>query len=214
MHVKQCVYLKSRSNRTFVKDSTSNGYDLLLEQLDEDRVVADEKYIQLHYILVNYLERLIYPEPNVDSELLADKTLDSLARKLEGGFVIEVSIPAISKAIARGLWLNYKRDHIISKEFIEYDDDYHGKTYQIDNQEDVETTCMRSCLYEICKNDEERKILVDYYDQRDEKLKDQRKLIAERFQITMNTLAAKVMRLREKLNKCKDECLKNHATVS
>lgn len=209
-----CAYLKSRSNRTFVKDSTSNGYDLLLEQLDENHVVADEKYIRLRYTLVNFLERLISSNHNVDRQLLADKALESLSRKLEGGFVIEESIIAISKTIAKGLWLNYYRDHIKDKKFIDYDDYYHGETYRIESEEAVEITCMRSCLSEVCKDDEERKAIIDYFDQRNEKLKEQRKLIAERFQITMNTLAARVMRLREKLNKCKDECLKKHATVS
>lgn len=185
-----------------------------MEHLDENLVVAEEKFIRLRYALVKFLERLIFDYHNVDRELLADSALESLARKLEGGFVIEESVLAISKAIAHKLWMNYHRDRIKGKENIDYNDYYHAETYRIDIEEDIETTCMRSCLYEVCKTDEERKALIDYYDQSGEKLKITRKLIAEHLEIKMNTLTKRMERLRDKLNNCKNDCLKKHGTVS
>lgn len=192
--------------------------------LDENRAIAEEKYIRLHYRIVNYLIRSTTPERNADRELLADEALEKLAEKLEDGYVIEENIHGLTQKIAMGLWLNYNRKHFRNKRWVEVEE-HHRVTNQNENEDDEGSqlknqrkVCGRSCLSEICRDEEEIKIFREYFfrenkNQVDMKSKEQKEIIAKNLNISYSTLKTRMCRLRSKWEKCIKDCMKKHESV-
>ena len=138
---------------------------------------------------------------------MADATINRVARKLAEGIVIEKNIFAFLHGTARLVWLEFlpKPDFVIDPADIPEQ----SAPEPIEEVEDERMACLRSCLVEVTKDDDERRMLLDYYGaEQDEKNKERRKSIAERLGITMGNLKTKTSRLRDKLEKCVAECVR------
>jgi DNA-directed RNA polymerase specialized sigma24 family protein len=190
-----------------VKNLTSKGFDLLLASLDADSGVAAQKYQALRQKLMFKFMREDRGRWNADYEYLTDDTIERTAQYLESGKVIEKSLSVLALGIARIVWLNFIKKHKISVEI----DSIPEPSYNPENGEEEinqAISCLRSCLIEVCKNDDERTVILRYYRQADSKLLEQRKKLAEELNISTNTLKTQMCRLRDKLRKCVNECLK------
>ncbi len=186
---------------------TATAFALLLTRLDSDKTKAAEKYEELRLKLVKCFVWKGCPESNADS--LADETLDRVAAKLAQGIKIK-SLAAYACEVSRFVWLEYTRKR--------KEDNFGDQTPEIavepdiPEEPDLRLSCLASCLINVTTEENDRALILGYYDaDAGEKNKDQRKNLAEKFRMTTNTLKVKACRLRERLEKCINECVKRRA---
>ncbi len=191
-----------------VSDLTEEGFKKLLERLDADEMQAAEKYEQLRLKLIKCFDWK--GTINTPSDELADITLDRVARKLLGGEEIE-NIDAYACQVTRFVWLEQTRKN---KENATDDSEMPEQIVEpeIPEDPDARLECLRKCLKEVANTDEERQMIIGYYDtEAGDKIKDVRKNLADKLGITMNYLKQKALRLRNKLEICINDCVREMA---
>jgi DNA-directed RNA polymerase specialized sigma24 family protein len=67
--------------------------------------------------------------------------------------------------------------------------------------------CLRDCLKNL--SDDNRELIIQYYQGEKGAKIENRKRLTERFRIPVNTLRMRALRLRDKLQVCMEDCLKN-----
>lgn len=198
-----------------------NSFQILLEYLDADELNASEKYLTLHLKLTKTLIWKGCPEFEADN--LADTTLDRVARKIneierklaegikeENGKAIKKieNINAYALEVNRLVWLEHWRKHI--KPRIDDDGELPETPVQpadLPDEPDVRLRCLRKCLAEKIPDDADKQLILGYYDNEfEEKNKEIRKALADKLGITTVNLKVKACRLRERLEKCINEC--------
>lgn len=183
---------------------TAEAFEMLLKSLDVDEAQAVKKYEELRLILVKCFIWRGCAEVNAD--WLADETFNRIASKLTQ--VTEVkNINAFAREISRYVWLEHQR---------KYKEEGFGDELpviavkpQSKDDEDLRIICLKSCLNEISSDKNDRLLILGYYDaDENEKNKHHRNSLAEKLGITMNTLKVKACRLRLRLEKCINKCIK------
>jgi DNA-directed RNA polymerase specialized sigma24 family protein len=185
---------------------TATSFQQFLFQLDENAEAAAEKYNLLRRKLVKCLTWKGCPETEADS--LADTVIDRVATKIGQGERIK-SITAYSCEVMRFVWLEHIRRR---KEFVTEDGEMPETATEPDidvlKDPDLRMRCLRRCLVEVVPDESDRLLIVSYYDtEGGEKNKDVRKALAERLGLTTNTLKVKACRIRDRLEKCINECV-------
>ena len=183
---------------------TAEAFALLLERLDADENKAGAKYEELRLKLVKFFVWRGCAATNADT--LADETLDRVASKLVQAVEVE-NINAYAVEVSRYVWLEFKR---------KYKEDGFGDespkiavSPDFSDEPDTLISCLQSCLSEITTDNNDRLLILGYYDaDENEKNKQHRKNLAEKLGLTMNTLKVKACRLRVRLEKCIKECMK------
>ncbi len=184
---------------------TENSFNLLLEALDTDQAKAAEKYETLRYKLRNLLQWRGCTDSDADD--LADITLDRVAMKLAEGETVE-HIAAYAGSVARFVWLEHNR----KKKEDAVGDDLPEVAVQPEIQafedRDERMECLRDCMTESIPNPADQRLIVGYYDtQTNEKNKHARKRLAESLGMSVNTMKVKACRLRERLERCINDCV-------
>lgn len=190
-----------------MRELTPIAFTLFLSQFDADPEKAGAIYNTLHFKLQKYFNNQDRGRYNTDHAKMADQTINRVARKLAKGIAIEKNIFAFVHGTARLVWLEFlpKPDFVIDPA----DAPDRAAPEFVEEIEDERMACLRSCLVGMTKDDNERRVLLDYYGaEPDEKNKERRKSIAERLGITMGNLKTKMSRLRDKLEKCVAECVR------
>ena len=182
---------------------TAEAFGLLLVRLDENESVAAGKYEELRLKLIKFF---IWQRRCAESEAdaLADETLDRVSVKLARNIEIN-NVNAYALEVSRFVWLEYIRN----KKEIGYGDDLPEIAVPPETAEesDWRLACLRKCLIEVSRNESERRLIIGYYGaETGEKNKNQRKNLAEKLGLTMNTLKVKACRLRERLERCINDC--------
>lgn len=180
---------------------TATGLEKLLSKLDDDA----GKYEVLRLKLCRFVVRRGCS--NVHADELADESFDRIAAKMEEGVIVEIALAYILQ-IARFVWLEFSREN---------NEDNFGDEMPVQivqpnfgKETDERIVCLRKCVCEIAPENDDRKMLIGYYDSTfGDKLKNQIKKLAEKFGIRQNALKVKMFRLREKLENCIKECLDN-----
>lgn len=185
---------------------TANSFELLLNRLDGDALLAAEKYETLRLKIIKYL--VWKGCPASQSDALADDALDRVAGKIAQGEQIE-NLNAYTSQVVRFVWLEHARKH---KEIVTGDGEMPeigvAPDIEILQDPDLRLRCLRKCLAETVSNDDDRMLIVGYYDaDAGEKNKDARKNLAEKLGLTMTTLKVKACRIRERLERCINECV-------
>lgn len=185
---------------------TATAFEQFLIRLDGDQTAAAEKYEILRLKLVKCLTWKGCPESEADA--LADTVLDRVATKIALGEQIQ-SMNAYACEVLRYVWLEHLRKR---KEIITSDGDMPETAVEPDieilNDPDLRLRCLRKCMAETVPNDADRRLIIGYYDtDAGEKNKDARKTLAARLDLTMTTLKVKACRLRERLERCINECV-------
>ena len=187
---------------------TQEEFSALLGRLHGDQNQAALKYEALHFKLRKFFQW----SSCSSAEELADETLNRTARKLYAGaeHILDVEAFAwgIAKRIrqegrkkdARTVGLSQVPDNKISDAGASLD------TILRRIQVEQELQCLRSCLRRLPEEDQE--IFLDYRVDKVHHL-EKRKQLAERFGLTSGALRVRVIRLREKLEKCVMRCLKS-----
>ena len=182
---------------------TAEAFGLLLIRLDADERAAAGKYEELRLKLVKFF---VWQRRCAESEAdaLADESLDRVSAKLARKIEIQ-NVNAYALEVSRFVWLEYIR----KKKEDAYGEDLPEIAVLPETVEepDRRLNCLKKCLMEITSNDSDRRLILGYYSAADgEKNKIQRKNLAEKLGLTMNTLKVKACRLRERLERCINDC--------
>ena len=184
---------------------TADSFSMLLAALDQDEGRAAEKYETLRYKLVNLLTWRGCLASDADE--LADHTLDRVATKIAGGEKVE-NVAAYAGTVARFIWLEHsrkKREDAVGDDLPEVAID---PDVDILKDRDSRMECLQECMAETIPNPTDRSIILGYYDtETNEKNKNARKRLAEAVGMTPNALKVRACRLRDRLERCINDCV-------
>ncbi len=178
------------------------GFDKLLTLLDADRETAGAKYESLRVRLVKYFEWR-----NCEAaEELADTVFDRVIKKLSEGEEIQ-NVNAYSTTVAQFVFMEFSRSHEHLAENIEDNPNIVADEIEMDETNERRFACLERCLAEF--SEENRKLIVAYYDTDEKTMIAARKRLCEAMGISLNTLRIRVCRLKSKLEDCTFDCCRN-----
>ena len=176
---------------------SQSSFDQFLAVLDTDRDLAGQKYETLRKRIVKFFEWRACQFPDD----LADETLDRFMKKVALGVEIDDHVN-YAYGVARLVYLEAWKQQVKERAVV-----VNMPTMRVveDDDEDIRYTCLERCLKELPDNS--REMILSYYrDDKQAKI-DHRKTIAEKFNISLNALRIKTLRLRAKLEQCVQMCL-------
>jgi DNA-directed RNA polymerase specialized sigma24 family protein len=175
------------------------AFELFLSRLDPDRDNASRAYETLRKKLVDFFDWRGSKSPDV----MADETIDRVARKLEQGEVIE-HLSAYTYGVARRVLQElYKRTsrERAALDVMERD----AATVTTPEESDARLPCLRHCLERLPA--ESRTLIMSYYDGEGRAHLSERKALAEQLGLTYATLKTRAHRVRGLLEDCLRECV-------
>jgi DNA-directed RNA polymerase specialized sigma24 family protein len=179
---------------------TREAFERLLECLAVERDVASERYSRLRQTLIDYFtfERCPFPEDH------ADEVVTRVARRLSEGERIE-RLPAymlgVARVLARELASRARRADGKLREFARI-------TANAPSVPDEGLLrCLDQCLARLPA--ESRELILEYYSAEPDRRIDTRKSMAERYGIEAVALRNRALRVRQKLESCLAQCLRN-----
>lgn len=191
---------------------TQEALDLLLVRLDSDRERAAEKYEDLRRMLITFFDFRDLASP----EEKADEVINRMARRISEGQEIDRSSPSTyAYAVARNVW----REHLSAPSKIVSSLDGVSNAHSLSenpheigerNLERIEyekrLECLDKCLEAL--SPEIREIIIKYYQGDGEEKIKTRKQLADNLGISLGVLRTRACRLREKLESCVMNCLR------
>lgn len=178
---------------------TQEAFDSLLAKLDPDREAAAKRYLEVRASLVRFFEWRGGPYP----EDHADEALDRVAKRALGGEDIRDPVGYVL-GTARMILLEVAKGR--SRERVALGELAHAPAVP-DEPEPPEPRleCLQRCLGTLPADS--REMVLQYY-QGDKRAKiENRRKLTERLQLPLNTLRMRMLRLRERLQACVEECL-------
>jgi len=189
------------------RELTQAAFDGLLAQLDADRNAAGVKYENTRIKLVKFFERRACPSPDDH----ADEVINIVARQIIEGKEIE-NMDAYFLGVAKRHVITLSRgpemDPLENPDALPTNalSPGPGETDEVDIQE-TRLNHLDHCLDEIGL--QQRTLILGYYEENKQAKIDNRKALAESFGIDLNALRIRVCRIRMKLEKCLNECVKH-----
>jgi DNA-directed RNA polymerase specialized sigma24 family protein len=178
------------------------GFDKLLGLLDADRETAGAKYESLRVRLVKYFEWR-----NCEmAEELADTVFDRVIKKLSEGEEIQ-NVNAYATTVAQFVFMEFSRSREHLAENIEDNPNIAIEETPEDEKNERRFVCLEKCLAEF--SDENRKLIIAYYDTDEKTMIAARKRLSDAMDISLNTLRIRVCRLKSKLEDCTFDCCRN-----
>lgn len=178
---------------------TGEAFDALLSRLDTDRERAGEEYETLRRRLIRFFDARYCTR----SEDYSDEVINRLAKKLHEGTAIQ-EISSYSLGVARILFKEIQRElEMSTAEF----DHLPSATvsFKSEDPHDLRLECFESCLGKL--TEENRTLIVNYYQEEKKAKIDNRKQLASRMGIPLNALRIKTCRIRERLEACVNDCV-------
>jgi DNA-directed RNA polymerase specialized sigma24 family protein len=184
---------------------TTSAFDHLLVRLDREPAAASVKYEELRQRITKILHWKGCPES--ESDALADLTLDRIAEKLAAGTEID-NLNAYAAGVIRFIWLEHSRRYREDAAGDDLPETAVEPEIGIFEDADERLGCLRKCLGEVAKTDDDRRLIIGYYDtEQGGKNKDIRKNLADTFGISVSTLKVRACRLRAALEACINGCM-------
>jgi DNA-directed RNA polymerase specialized sigma24 family protein len=178
---------------------TPEAFNRLLAHLNTDRERAGELYENIRNKLVKFFEwrNCLFAED------YADETLNRVARRIEEGEGIS-SVQSYSYGVARMLFMEVIKEQ--EKWRATIDKLPTPVAVLEDNTErERQMECFEKCLAKL--SDENRYLIVEYY-QKEKRVKiEGRRLLAERLKLPLNALRIRAHRIRLKLELCISDCV-------
>ena len=172
---------------------TKEAFDALLGWLDPNREVAGQKYEVIRRRLIT----IFSCRGCAEAEDLADETINRVANKLSAIKSSYVGDPArYFYGVANKVYLEYRRRPApeVQPPPAPYDESVEKKF-----------DCLERCMQKLTA--ENRKLVIEYYqDERQAKI-DHRKRLAEQLGIAINALRIRAYRIRAALQECVANCL-------
>lgn len=185
---------------------TQEAFNGLLASLAPDRDVAARRYLEVRKNLVRLFEWRGCSTP----EEYADEAINRCAKKIgEGEQIRDVATYCIG--IARMLLLEMSRERPKEARSLDQAPEPHTLPTEPGTDPERGVECLRRCLAEL--SPENRDLILNYYQgDKGEKIKN-RKGLTELFGIPANTLRMRALRLREKLQLCAENCIRQPETM-
>ncbi|MBI4906330.1 MAG: sigma-70 family RNA polymerase sigma factor [Acidobacteria bacterium] len=182
-----------------VSQVTREDFERLLDCLAAERDVASERYSRLRETLIDYFtfERCPFPEDH------ADEVMMRVARRLSQGERIE-RVPAFMLGVAR----------VLAKEVVSRAQRAEAKLREFARiaapdsaSSEVPLVCLDRCLDQLPP--ESRELILEYYGGEPDRRIATRKSMAKRYGIDGVALRNRALRVRQKLESCVGQCLRN-----
>jgi DNA-directed RNA polymerase specialized sigma24 family protein len=178
------------------------AFERLLEQLSDEPADAAQQYNSIHQRLVAFFEVRGVAGP----ELLADKVMDCVARRLEQGETIE-HLKAYCHGVARRVLLEWQRRE--ARERSAWRERAHsadGRTWPGTPHDDDEARvgCLEHWLSAL--PEDSRALLLGYYQGPGRGYDPARQLLARQLGIPYVTLRSRVHRIRRRLESTLRDC--------
>jgi DNA-directed RNA polymerase specialized sigma24 family protein len=183
---------------------TQEAFDLLLASLDPDREQAGQKYVRLRLKLVKYFEWRGAAFPDRE----ADVTMNRVARRIEEGQAIH-SVGAYSYGVARLVFSESLKARQKEREALECAPSAEFQETEADLDAEARRACLDRCLQAL--PEENRALIIGYYDDEKGRKIERRKRLAARLGIPLNALRIRAHRIRAGLEVCVRECVGQHA---
>lgn len=183
-------------------------FDTLLNWLDAGTNSSGEAYLEMRRRLVAYFDRKNCVAP----EDLADETLNRVARRIEEEGSITSETPAqYCYIVARFVFLEYlraRKNEVPLNELVR-----HPAIEELaiaENKDELEgreklLTCLERCTGGLPPSS--RDLIIRYYYGEQRVKIENRRALAQHLGISINALAIRACRIREKLEACVKECL-------
>jgi DNA-directed RNA polymerase specialized sigma24 family protein len=198
-HSTETIQLVSAPNTTRKWTLTQEAFDQLLASFAPDRDAAAQKYLEVRENLIRLFVWRGCPFP----EDHADETFNRVARKISEGEEIR-NAPAYVIGVARLLVFEIIKAQSKQRAAL---DEWQKSDVREDTVSELRIECLQRCLGRL--SPENRELILQYY-QGDKRAKiENRKQLCFRRGLAINSLRMRVLRLREQLQTCCEECL-NH----
>jgi DNA-directed RNA polymerase specialized sigma24 family protein len=186
------------------KSVSREAFDQMLAWLDSDRERAGRKYEEIRCGLI----KIFVCQGCSDPEGLADETIDRVIHKVPEIAPNYAGNPALYfSGVARYILLEYK-NRIAQLRLLSA-----TPTKQIEeDDEDIEREyeCLDRCIERLTPVN--RELILEYYREEKRAMIENRKRLAEKMGVTLNALRVRVDRVRNGLEKCVANCLKQKGT--
>jgi len=188
-----------------IKDGSVSreAFDQMLAWLDSDRERAGQIYEEIR----NRLIKIFVCQGCIDPEGLADETIDRVIRKVPEIAPNYAGDPALYfSGVARYILLEYK-NRMAKLRLLPP-----APPKQIEEDEDIEREyeCLDHCIERL--RPANRELILEYYREDKQAMIENRKRLAERMGVTPNALRVRADRIRNNLQKCVANCLKQKGT--
>lgn len=179
---------------------TQEAFDKFLASLGEERESAGERYLEIRSKLVRFFEwrGSAFPEDH------ADEVINRIAKRISENE--EIRDPAAyCLGVARMLLLEINKERFRQEQTLsELTSSMITSSHS--NEPDSRLDCLRNCLQQL--SEENRELVLKYYDGEKGAKIDRRKKLAEQFGIPINTLRMRAFRIRESLQRSVERCQK------
>lgn len=176
-------------------------FESFLDTLDRNQEQAAGKYIALR----ERLEKFFEWRNCENAEELTDIVFDRAAKKIVEGEKI-INAEAYCVSIAKFVLMENRRNVLRTTELNENLPETVNKKEQNDESEEVQRQlqCLDKCLAKL--SEDKRKLLISYFDTDEKTMIPKRKRLAEKFDITLNSLRIRISRLKTIVEKCTKNC--------
>jgi DNA-directed RNA polymerase specialized sigma24 family protein len=183
-----------------------NVFDALLNWLDQGMNSSGKTYLEMRRRLVFYFDRKNCSTPDE----LADETLNRVARRLEEEGTIASETPAkYCYIVARFVFMEYLREShrtgVALDEVRRQGPGDYSVVPEVPDDEEETLACLRRCTGKL--DPVSRELITRYYVGKGRVKIANRRSLAESLGLTMNALAIRACRLRDKLEACVGQCL-------
>lgn len=180
---------------------TPEAFDKLLLRLNADREAASIKYELLRNKLIRFFERRNCRDP----EHLTNETIDRVCRRIMEGEVIE-DITKYAYGVAKLVHLEELKRTINERDMFKNLPPPPEPDPDPEPDSELKMDCFKHCLNKL--SDDDRNLIIRYYSEDNNKNIDNRKELAEEKGIQLNALRIRAYRIRKKLEKCIEKCIK------
>ena len=185
---------------------TATAFDKLLNSFSKDPDEAGVQYEFIRHKLVRFFEWRSIHSPDD----YADETINRVARRIDEGEQID-NLRNYFYGVARMLSLEALKDR--DRAAVSLDDVPQSLRQEATEpvDPDARILCLDYCLDSL--TDDNRKLIVDYYQEERRAKIELRLELAERLQIPLNALRIRAHRIRVSLEKCITQCLQTGAAT-
>lgn len=185
------------------------AFQSLLSWLDEGKDSAGQSYLEMRRRLVAYFDRKNCPEPDE----LADETFNRVTRRLEQEEALGSEAPArYCYIVARYVFMEYLRSARVNEVALDVVTIGNAVSSFTPNELEYERSnrerslsCLDQCMTKLEPSN--RELIIGYYFGVRRTKIENRRTLAARLGLSVNALAIRACRIRNRLEVCVESCI-------
>lgn len=181
---------------------TQEGFDRLLTWLDADREMAGKRYEDIRLRLIKIFTSRGCSVP----EELADETIDRVISK---GPELAETYAGDPRLYFYGVAHNVHLEYLRRRQAVPAPPVLAAAAQPDEGEMEREYQCLEKCMQRL--TNENRNLVLQYYQDEKQAKISSRKLLAEQLGIALNALRIRAFRIRATLQKCVQDCLAQQA---